>query len=417
MTPVALAGFAAGLRRHIGASRSGRASMSRSRPPHSRAGHVRGLLRRPGFRRLYGTRLAGQFGDGVFQASLAGAVLFSPERQAHPRDIALGFAVLLLPYSLIGPFAGVLIDRWWRQRVLGLANAARAAGVLAVAAVIGAGAASEVLYLAALCVMSINRFVLSSLSASLTHVLGARDEASRELISATAFSTTTGGLATALGGGAAIALRAAIGSANLDYALIAAAAAAPYLGAAALAAGFGRAELGPDDLDRARRDSARDVAHGLIGGIAHIRARPAVRRALALIAGQRMGSGVALVSTVLLYRNHFADHGVLRAGLAGLGQVALAMAAGVGLAALITPAITRRIPAPAYCGALLGAGAASLLALMLRYQIGAVLCAAFLAALVSQAVKICVDAVVQTGVEDEFRGRVFALYDTLINLA
>ena len=63
-------------------------------------------------------RLAGQFGDGLFQAALAGAVLFDPEHQARAADIASGFAVLLLPYSLIGPFAGVLLDRWWRQRVL-----------------------------------------------------------------------------------------------------------------------------------------------------------------------------------------------------------------------------------------------------------------------------------------------------------
>ena len=41
-----------------------------------------------------------------------------PGAAAHPTDVAGGFAVLLLPYSLIGPFAGVLLDRWWRQRVL-----------------------------------------------------------------------------------------------------------------------------------------------------------------------------------------------------------------------------------------------------------------------------------------------------------
>src|ERR1700759_1451771 len=81
-------------------------------------GHVRRALKHAGFRRLFSVRLAGQFGDGVFQASLAGAVLFSPEHQAKAADIAAGFAVILLPYSLIGPFAGVLLDRWWRQRVL-----------------------------------------------------------------------------------------------------------------------------------------------------------------------------------------------------------------------------------------------------------------------------------------------------------
>src|SRR5579875_4186977 len=93
------------------------------------AHHVRASLSRPGFRRLLTSRLAGQFGDGVFQASLAGAVLFNPERQATAADVAAGFAVLLLPYSIVGPFAGVLLDRWWRQRVLVWANLLRAVAV------------------------------------------------------------------------------------------------------------------------------------------------------------------------------------------------------------------------------------------------------------------------------------------------
>ena len=39
----------------------------------------------------------------MFQAALGGAVLFNPERQADPLAVAAGLAVLLLPYSLIGP--------------------------------------------------------------------------------------------------------------------------------------------------------------------------------------------------------------------------------------------------------------------------------------------------------------------------
>ena len=35
-------------------------------------------------------------------------------------------AVLLLPYSLIGPFAGVLLDRWRRRQIFLYGNQLRA---------------------------------------------------------------------------------------------------------------------------------------------------------------------------------------------------------------------------------------------------------------------------------------------------
>src|SRR6185503_12062747 len=47
----------------------------------------RQLARRRDYRALLRVRLAGQFADGVFQASLAGAILFNPERAAHAADI------------------------------------------------------------------------------------------------------------------------------------------------------------------------------------------------------------------------------------------------------------------------------------------------------------------------------------------
>ena len=87
---------------------------------------LREILRVRGFRLLLGTRLAGQLGDGLLQASLATFVLFSPERQPTAAKVAVAFAILLLPYSLVGPFAGVLIDRWWRRTILVRANLLRA---------------------------------------------------------------------------------------------------------------------------------------------------------------------------------------------------------------------------------------------------------------------------------------------------
>ena len=72
-------------------------------------------------------------GDGIFHASLAGVLFFNPEHATTAGQAAAGFAVLLLPYSLLGPFAGVLLDRWRRSRVLVACNVVRAVLVAAVA--------------------------------------------------------------------------------------------------------------------------------------------------------------------------------------------------------------------------------------------------------------------------------------------
>src|SRR5690349_18568578 len=206
---------------------------------------VRHLLRRGDFRRLLGTRLLSQFGDGVFQAALAGTVLFNPQRAADPVAVAAGFAILLLPYSLVGPFAGVWLDRWSRRQVLLRANVLRAALVGLVAALVLGGVQGTAFYAAGLAVFSVNRFVLAALSAGLPHTT---DDAS--LVSANALSTTSGAVATVAGGGAAIALLQLTGSSDAGYAALAVSAALPYLASAAVVAGFGRAALGPDLVTR-----------------------------------------------------------------------------------------------------------------------------------------------------------------------
>ena len=104
--------------------------MADARAPIAVWRSVRGL---PEFWRLLELRAVSQFGDGLFQAGLAGGLLFNPERAAGPWEIAGAFAVLFLPYSVLGPFAGALLDRWDRRLVLVGANLGRLLLVLAVA--------------------------------------------------------------------------------------------------------------------------------------------------------------------------------------------------------------------------------------------------------------------------------------------
>jgi hypothetical protein len=376
-------------------------------------GHV---LRRGDFRRLLATRLLSQFGDGVFQAALAGTVLFNPQRAAEPVDIAAGFAVLLLPYSLVGPFAGVWLDRWSRRQVLLRANVVRAALVAVVAALVLGGVEGTAFYVAGLAVFSVNRFVLSALSAGLPHTT---DEPS--LVSANALSTTSGGVSTVVGGGAAILALELTGSGNLGYAAVALAAAVPYLAAATVAGGFSRAHLGPDHMlasvHRSARDSVRDTVLGMVEGARHVAARPRAAAALLAIGVHRLCYGVFTLMTLLLYRNTFeSGSGLFPTGILGLGQVVAAAALGTLLAAVVTPPVVRRIGTTHWIPLLLVGGGVAQLAIGLRFVPAAVVLVGLLLGFVAQAVKICVDTTLQETVEDDYRGRVFSVYDTLFNV-
>ena len=218
-----------------------------------------------------------QFGDGVFQAALAGTVLFNPQRAADPVDVAAGFAVLLLPYSLIGPFAGVWLDRWSRRQVLLRANVLRAGLVAVVAALVLAGVQGTAFYAAGLAVFSVNRFVLAALSAALPHTT---DDAS--LVSANALSTTSGAVATVRRrrGGDRPAPADRRGRRRLRPPVAVGGAALPG-GRGASSPGSAARYLGPDHLARSARLTARAVVRGMVAGARHVVGAPAGGRGAA----------------------------------------------------------------------------------------------------------------------------------------
>ncbi len=372
---------------------------------------VRSLFGRTDFRRLYATRLLSQFGDGVFQAALAGTVLFNPQRAADPLDVAAAFAVLLLPWSLVGPFAGVWLDRWSRRTVLLRANVLRADLVAVVAAVILGGVDGVPFYLAGLAVFGVNRFILAALSAGLPHTTDA-------LVPANALSTTSGSIATVAGGGAALLLLPLTGSGDAGYAVLALAAAAPYLAASAVVSRFDRGHLGPDDVVRTGAPPVRGVAAGLVAGARHVWARPPAAAALAAIGLHRICFGLLTLMTLLLHRGPFeAATGLFQGGLAGLGQLVAAIAAGSLLAATVTPAAVRAVGRVRWTVGLLLFAALAQPLLGLPFAPGPVLAGGLVLGFVGQGVKICVDATLQETVDDDFRGRVFSVYDTVFNVA
>ncbi len=369
------------------------------------------LLQVRGLRRLVGVRLFHSFGDGAFQGALAVLVLFSPERETEPAEIAAGFAVLLLPYSILGPFAGALLDRWSRRRVLVSANLIRAGLVLLVAVLIALDLPRVLLFVTALVIMGVGRFVGSGLSASLPHTV-----ASDSLVGANALATTASAITTAVGGGYAIALRALIGETHERIAIITGTVLIFYVIAALIAMRFGVLELGPDETDEPAQPM-RAVLEGFGSALHHVIRRPTVGVAILVVMAVRFCFGLCTLVVLLLFQKYFTeDVGFLRTGPTGIAELLAVGALGIFLGALVTAPAVRHLGRTRYLVALLGATALVTLVFGSRFMIITTLIVALVVGFTYQSSKICMDSVVQADSDDAYVGRVFALYDTANNV-
>jgi MFS family permease len=367
------------------------------------------------FRRLFTVRVASQFTDGVFQVALASYVIFSPERAPSPAAIAGTLAAVLLPFSVLGPFVGVFLDRWSRRQVLAWSNFVRVALVAVLAVAVHAGLRGPALFGLVLVCLSVNRFLLAALSAALPHVVEPED-----LITANAVTPTSGTLAFLVGLAAGAGARIGWERLGLDGDVgVLATAAGAYAVAGWLALRIPRDLLGPDfdDSRPAVREAVRHVARGLVAGLRHLAARRSAAYGLTAIGAHRFFYGVSTVSLILLYRNYFNAADEADAAFNELSVAVLVSGAGFIAAAFLTPVVTERISTRTWVLGLLVAAAVTQLFPGALFTEPALLVAAFVLGVASQGIKICVDTLVQTHVDDAFRGRVFALYDVIFNVA
>lgn len=364
------------------------------------------LRHSPGLLRLTVVRFASQFGDGMFQAALGGAILFNPERHTDPLAIAAGFAVLLLPYSVIGPFAGALLDRWDRRLVLLWANLLRGVFILAAATVLLTGGGQTPLMLLALAAVGVSRFVLAGVSASLPHVA-----ARSWLVPVNSVLATVGSGIAATGAAAAVATIALIGTGDTGSGIAVALGSVGSLIGALAAGGFARHTLGPDGARR--RPVVGTVLSGLKVGATAVWQTPGVAVAMTGIGTHRIVFGIDTLIMVLVLR----ENGDGAEGLAGFGVAVAATAAGMLLAALVAPILIPKLGRPRTVTVGLVVAAVVQLLFVTTVGEGPLLVAAFLLGLAGQTVKLTGDAAMQIEIDDARRGRVFALQDTVFNTA
>jgi MFS family permease len=376
-------------------------------------GALRDVLSRRDFRFLFAVRLVGQFGDGLLQAALTTFVLFSPERQPDAIRVAAAFAILLLPYSVLGPFVGVLLDRWRRRTVLVRANWLKAACTVPVVVLVASGHDSALLAVLVLVVLGISRFELAGLSASLPHVVSGRD-----LTTANALTPTAGTTIGAVGALMGVGLRALLGGGDHGSAVLLIAAAICFALAGTVALAIAATRLGPDG--EPSRESVRGVVVGLVSGVRELRIHPAAGRAISLVGVHRIAFGALTAGALLLVRLTFNTVSGSEQALAQFAVVTGSAAIGALAGALLTPWASRRWGAVTWSSftlaqaGIVGIGLVVGSAQIVSFPL--LLLGAASIGLAGQSVKVCSDTIVQREVPDDHLGRVFALYDMTVNV-
>lgn len=376
----------------------------------------RSLLAERHFRALFSTRLVGQLGDGFFQAALASFVLFSPERAPNAPAIAAAFAILLLPYSLLGPFVGVFLDRWSRRNILFRANLLKALLVIPVVAVVMSGNDSWLLGLFVLGVLGVGRFVLAGLSASLPHVASGK-----QLITANALTPTAGTISFVIGGTVGLGIREIFGGGDPGSIALLLFSMGAFVSAGVIASTFQVFDLGPEvRIAGTLSDSLKGVTSDLIDGLRALREHAVAGRAIIIVAINRLSFGVVLAGALLLLRNTFHDSVNANAALADFAILTGSSASAALLAALLTPWVTRRIGIPVWTTLAVAQAAVGMAVFAwgaVEENFVALFVAAFSLGFAGQAVKVCSDTVIQRFIPDDRLGRVFSIFDMTVNIA
>jgi predicted MFS family arabinose efflux permease len=346
-------------------------------------------------------RLASQFGDGLFQVSLIASVVFSPDKQSTTVGLFKATLVVALPYSVIGPFTGVFIDRWRRRRILTIAPWVKTGLVWLV--LFDPERAPVLFFAGALLVISANRFFLATAQAVVPRLVPTED-----LLMANSLATVGGTVALLagvyLGGQVA-------DSFGTGFTVIGAG--ALWLVGSWLASRI-RNDLAPHTLPEdpaLLRHELHRVGSEFADGIGRLWRTPRAIGPIASISLDQLGQGVVLTLSLVVFRERFGEGVGSFANLIGAGGI------GVFVGILTVGALEDRFAKERIVAGAFLAGGICILAVSFAITGTTVLLASFAVGLTFAWKKIPVDTMVQEALPDGYRGRVFAVYDVAYNLA
>ena len=362
---------------------------------------ARVALRGDDFRKLFAIRIVGQGGDGFFTVALFASVVFNPSEHSTTFGLFKAALITALPFTLLGPFVGVFIDRWRRRRILAYAPLLKVALVGSV--LFDPTAHAIPFYVGALAVISINRFYLATASAVVPRLVPSDD-----LLIANSLATVGGTLALLVGFFLGGQLADASGSGT-----VVAVAALAWLGATLLALRLG-SDLAPltiPEPDELLRHQLRRVVVEFSDGASTLLRTPRAIGPITAISIDSMGQGIILTVAAVVFREQFKGGVGSYSNLVGAGGVGVLVGI-VTVGWLEQRWSKERIIAGAFV-----VGGCALLGAALYLRGWTILVASFVVGLAFAWKKVPVDTIVQRSLPDGYRGRVFSVYDVVYNVA
>ncbi len=360
---------------------------------------TRDALRSRDFRRLFAIRLVSQSADGFFQAALVASVVFNPEKQSTAVGFAIATLLVSLPFSAVGPFTGVFIDRWSRRRILVVAPWIRAAVVGL--ALLNPRTAAVPFYVGVVLVFSVNRFYLATAQAVVPRLVPTED-----LLMANSIATVGGTVALLAG----VFVGGWISDAFGNVPVIVAAGAMWLVGS--LIATRITSSLTPHRRPAdAVTDEIRRVAREFVDGIGRLARTPRAVGPITSITIDQFGQGILLVLSLFVFRELYREGVGSFSNLIGAGGV------GVLVGILTVGKLEERFTKERIVAGAFVAGGVCVLALSLHLTGLTLLLGSFAVGLTFAWKKIPVDTMVQEAIPDGYRGRVFAVYDVSYNMS
>lgn len=356
-------------------------------------------------RSLLGAQWLAQAADGLVQATFANILILEPE--GTPTRILAVSALTLVPYSLIAPFMGIFVDRWRRRTLLVWTNVVRGILLALIALLVQRGAADMALYGGLLVLLGLGRLFLTTKGAALPVVLH-----ETQLLKGNSLSGGGGMIAALFGAVLGVGAVAVV-----DNVLTLFLGAAIY-GASVYVASRITHQLGHKPRNSEQlRDAATRVLFELKDGAREVFSRADARIPLIGVTVVRTAAMVAAVSAIIIIKEQYPGAGEDLGRLSASGLALGTAGIGAFLAAATAPLLGRRFSEPGLIilgFVVSGAGIAALAGID---HMGAVLALTFVGGFGAFISKVAVDAQLQRALPDDFRGRGFAVYDILYNLA